>query len=147
MSSYSEIIENLSWNKTIDIQKQAISILINAKDWNYAGCLKKTRKDIWQNMLKVIEKKTQGVQLELLDELLFLFQDLNWPGVDSAFNIITHLPRETIVPYIENALLNAYKQNDGMWIANLKKILEYFDFNHDTFRNIDFDTIISIADY
>ena len=56
--------------------------------------------------------------------MLLLLMDLNWPGAMPALEIMKKLDIENIKPYIADTLRRADKENDTIWIAWIRKLIE-----------------------
>lgn len=52
-----EDIGNLSWSKDPETQKNAAMNLLAADDWDCENCIIGTEKDVWENLVAVIEKR------------------------------------------------------------------------------------------
>lgn len=68
--------------------------------------------------------------------------DMNWPGTWDAFEIIKTMKKESIKNDLEKSLLQAYRENHGMWISGLKLIIDYFHFDVQSFSTFNLDEIL-----
>lgn len=146
MNKYIHYIKNLSWKNNEKTQEEAITFLSNVDDWDCKGCIIDTPKDIWSNLLIVIKNRSDQDKVLLLEDLLFLFQDLNWPGALDSLEIIKSMKKERVKKDLEKALLQAYNENDGMWIANLKLIIEHFQFDEQSFSSFSLNEVLKKED-
>lgn len=62
MSRHVEDIGNLSWSKDPETQKNAAMNLLAADDWDCENCIIGTEKDVWENLVAVIEKTGRGTK-------------------------------------------------------------------------------------
>lgn len=127
MEKYLDVLRMLSWKESLETQNNAIEYLSGVEDWDFRNCIINTPKDVWENILKVI-KKNKSIDMHLiLQDLLFLFKDLTWPGALDAFDIIKKMGKEEIYLDLTKALAKANSEKDEMWIDNLKLLLTHFN--------------------
>lgn len=103
--------------------------LVAATDWDCAQCIIDTEKDVWENLVAVIENKGYDEKKILLNDFLFLLQDLNWPGARRALEIIKSMEKADVQKPLQEALLEALSLNDEMWIFGLKIVADYFGYD------------------
>lgn len=142
MEKYTEYINQLSWIMPKTEQDKAVSFLSTVNDWDYKDCIICSQKDVWENLVKVISKRKKEEVKSLLPDLLYMLKDLNWPGALNAMNIIKTFSQEEILPDIEQSLKTADSENDGIWIANLKNLVDYFVLTPDLFSSIDLKQVL-----
>lgn len=147
MDKYINYIKKLSWKNSKEMQENAIMFLSSANDWDYMGCIINTSKDIWGNLLIVIKNRNECDKILLLEDLLFLFKDLNWPGAWEAFEIIKNMKKELVKKDLEKALLQAYNEDDGMWITGLKLIIDYFHFDEQSFSSFNLNEVLKKVEW
>lgn len=147
MDKYINYIKKLSWKNSKEMQENAIMFLSSVNDWDYMGCIINTSKDIWGNLLIVIKNRNECDKILLLEDLLFLFKDLNWPGAWEAFEIIKNMKKELVKKDLEKALLQAYNEDDGMWITGLKLIIDYFHFDEQSFSSFNLNEVLKKVEW
>lgn len=147
MCKYTKYIELLSWNTPKILQEEAINFLINVEDWEISGCIKNTQKDVWDNILLIISKRSLSDRINCIPDLLFLLKDLNWPGALKALEILKSMKAADVIKNLEQALKQAYDEKDGIWISNLKELVKYYNFSSKTFTNISLNEILSLAEW
>lgn len=147
MEKYIEYVGRLSWNRPKSEQAEAVLFLSSAKDWDYTDCIVNSQKDIWEKLVHVISHRTKDEIKSLLSNLLYLLKDLNWPGAIEAMNLIKGFSKDEILKEIEQSLLTAYSENDGIWIANMKAVIEYYKLKPDMFNCIDLQKILLISEW
>ena len=128
MKKYLNCLNLLSWNESLEVQNKAIEYLSEVRDWDFKGCITKTQKDVWGNMVKVIMKNKNIDKRTILQDLIFLLKDLTWPGALEALNIIKEMKKEEVISDLKKALVEATNEKDEMWIDNLKLLLTHFNF-------------------
>lgn len=126
MNNYLKEIEHLSWINSSDIQEEAINFLSRASDWDARNCIISTSKDVWENLIKAINKNEFIDKKKLLPDLLFLLKDLTWPGALEALEILKGLGKEIVYNDLKKMIIQANYVNDEMWIMNLNILSEYF---------------------
>ena len=76
-----------------------------------------------RNFNKVIETVGYPKNKSAAEYLLGLFMDVNWPGTESAFRIVSNMDKEFSLPLIEENIFRAYKEKDYPWLAGLKRLV------------------------
>ena len=147
MSRHLEDIGNLSWSRDPETQKNAAMNLLAADDWDCENCIIGTEKDVWENLVAVIEKTGRGTKKTLCRDLLFLLQDLNWPGALRAREIVKGMSKDDVLRPLQEALLQAYATNDGIWISNLKSLVDYFGYGGESFQDMNLAAILEKAEW
>ena len=87
------------------------------------------------------------IKEQALQGLLFLFKDLSWPGASMAFDIIKQIPKDKVLIDLEIALSDAFEENDGIWVANLKQVISYFRFTKKDFKKINLSKVLQISEW
>ena len=95
----------------------------------------------------VLSKKKNMIKEQALQGLLFLFKDLSWPGASMAFDIIKQIPKDKVLIDLEIALSDAFEENDGIWVANLKQVISYFRFTKKDFKKINLSKVLQISEW
>ncbi|HBB15148.1 MAG TPA: hypothetical protein DCZ76_12875 [Treponema sp.] len=144
---YEEYISKLSWHRTESEQKEAIRFLTQAPDWDFSNCIRKSSKDIWENLVAVIKKRSYEEKVQLAGELLYLLMDLNWPGALQALGILKGIRKEDILPPLESALKSACLEKDGNWLSYLYELVVHFELSDSDFKEITLGKIIALKDW
>lgn len=147
MCKYTKYIELLSWNTPKALQEEAINFLINAEDCDMRGCIKNTQKDVWNNIVLIISKRSVSDRINCLPDLLFLLKDLNWPGALKALEILKSMKATDVINNLEQSLKQAYDEKDGIWISNLKELVNHYNFSSNTFSSISLNEILGLAEW
>ena len=64
-------------------------------------------------------------------------QDMNWPGANIVFDLLTQVPAEVIGHELELAVLRAEEEKDFDWMAGLKRLVEAIEIEPEYFRYAD----------
>ena len=97
------------------------------------------------NLVEIIINKEVDEQYKSIGGLLYLLQDLSWPGSEKAMSLLKTFPKEILLPCLENTLKEADIENDDNWLGNLKMLIKYHSFMKDDFINIDLIHILNKA--
>lgn len=147
MNKYIDYINKLNWKNPSIVQKDAIEFLLNAEDWDCTGCIINSPKETWENLIDIVEKLEDNYKIMMIDDFLDLLKDLNWPGSKKAFNFLVEMPKSKILNNLEICLKKAYSEQDTIWIANLKSLIEESRFESQDFNNINLQEILKIAEW
>ena len=148
MDDIKKLIDDLSWNKSQEIQNNAIEKLINI-DQNELYLLVRPSEDktCWENAAKVLKKLDYFRIKVILADLLMWLQDMNWPGASTVFDILISVDKEELIPYIEDALKKANEELDYMWITSLKELINKKNISATDFSNEDIYKLIDLAEW
>lgn len=142
-----QLIENLSWEMPEDKQLNAIQKLSELEPEKCHLLINPMLKSTWENATLVIEKIGYPRNKAAIPSLIWLFQDLNWPGVDRAFSILTRVDKCDLIPLLEDAIEKAYVEKDYMWLGGIKRFLESCRINEKYFINKDIYKLLIYADF
>ena len=117
-------ISNLNWNKSRVTQQKAIDRLVKMRGSHRYLVLPKRmyHKDLWENAAIVLSKKGINQIEDIIIDLFYWFQDLNWPGVDIIANLLKNIPQPFLDAYLEKAKIIANAIEDSDWLSNLDYI-------------------------
>lgn len=146
-SIINQLIKNLSWELPEDKQLNAIQKLLEIEPEKCHLLLNHMLKSTWENATLVIEKIGYPRNKTAIPSLLWLLQDLNWPGVDKAFTILTRIDKCDLIPLIEDAIEKAYVEKDYMWLGGIKRFLNSSGINENHFFNKDIYKLLKYADF
>jgi len=142
-----QLIKNLSWDLPEDTQLNAIQKLLEIEPENCNLLLNPMLKATWENATLVIEKIGYPRNKAAIPSLLELFQDLNWPGVEKAFTILSQVDKCDLIPLIEDAIMKAYVEKDYIWLAGIKEFLRSSGINENHFYKKDIYKLLLYADF
>ena len=117
-------ISNLNWNKSRVTQQKAIDRLVKMRGSHRYLVLPKRmyHKDLWENAAIVLSKKGINQIEDIIIDLFYWFQDLNWPGVDIIASLLKNIPKPFLDAYLEKAKIIASAIEDSDWLSNLDYI-------------------------
>ena len=118
-----QFILDLDWNKSLEIQENAIKNLENVDSKSLYKLIQPKSKSCWENAAKVLKKIGYPKIKEVIPELLEWLQDLNWPGVNIIFEILQEIEVTVLLPYIEEAIIRAHDDDDELWIMGIKELI------------------------
>lgn len=140
-------IENLSWHKPKNAQKEAIENLMKIENEYVHMLLQNSKKECWENAILVLKSIGYPRNMQAIPQLIGLMQDMNWPGVPIAIDTMKMIDNSILLPYIEHALEEAYKEEDYMWIGGIKRILKDLQIDKEDFINKDTFKLLEYADW
>lgn len=126
-------VHELDWSYPVETQNEAIDILSRIDGEYLCFVFDKNQKATWENAVKVIRKIGFPKNRPLLSDLVWLLQDINWPGALDAIEILSSIEKTIIIPIIEKALLTANSNGDSMWIAGISLLVKKGEY-----KSIDF---------
>ena len=137
--------QNLSWKQDKRLQDEAIKYFSSDENFDFNNFIKDAPKEQMANLVEIIANKKFEEQYKSIDGLLYLLQDLSWPGSEKAMTLLKTFPKKILLPYLENALKEANKENDDNWLGNLKMLINYHSFTKGDFKNIDLIQVLEKA--
>ena len=123
------LLLSLDWNCSEEEQKRAIQELITYKEVLVDSIITSTDKYQWPNVIKFIGLLDKKDQVKFVPQMLFLLQDMNWPGALDATELMVRLSHTELKPHISRALTDADKEKDTIWIAWIKAFLDKAEMN------------------
>lgn len=118
------LVKNLGWDQPQEKQDEAIQFLSEIDEKYYYLIFDKTSKATWENAVEVIRRIDKEKARFFIPILLWLLQDINWPGALQATEILSEFDKEIIMPLLERTIREAYRQGDYMWLGGLKLLVE-----------------------
>lgn len=139
--------QNLSWKQDKRLQDEAIKYFSSDENFDFNNFIKDAPKEQMANLVEIIANKKFEKQYKSIDGLLYLLQDLSWPGSEKAMTLLKTFPKKILLLYLENALKEANKENDDNWLGNLKMLINYHSFTKDDFKNVDLEQVLEKASW
>lgn len=139
--------QNLSWKQDKRLQDEAIKYFSSDENFDFNNFIKDAPKEQMANLVEIIANKKFEEQYKSIDGLLYLLQDLSWPGSEKAMTLLKTFPKKILLLYLENALKEANKENDDNWLGNLKMLINYHSFTKDDFKNVDLEQVLEKASW
>jgi len=140
-------IHDLDWSRPIEVQNNAINILAKTDEEYISLIFDKNLKSTWENVVKIAKRIGFPKNKVLLPELVWLLQDINWPGAAEAVKILSSIEKATVLPILENSLLMADADGDTMWIAGINLLIKEACYNNTDFRDEKIIEILKKADF
>ncbi|WP_318676848.1 hypothetical protein [Treponema sp.] len=137
--------QNLGWKQDKRLQDEAIKYFSSDENFDFNNFIKDAPKEQMANLVEIIANKKFEEQYKSIDGLLYLLQDLSWPGSEKAMTLLKTFPKKILLLYLENALKEANKENDDNWLGNLKMLINYHSFTKDDFKNVDLEQVLEKA--
>lgn len=140
-------IQELDFKLPMAVQQNAINYLLKIED-KYLNLLFDTKlKCTWENSVKIIDKIGFPRNRVLLPKLIWILQDINWPGALMAVEILISIEKRTLVPLVEKAIIQAYENDDYMWIGGLKMVVEKKPILKEDFNNSNTYELLKYSDF
>lgn len=103
-------LQDLSWDKDKRLQEEAVKYFSNDESLDFNILLKIAPKKTMANLVEIITNKRVEEQYKSINGLLYLLQDLSWPGSEQAMSLLKTFPKEILLPHLENTLKEADKK-------------------------------------
>ena len=142
-----DLVSKLSWEYPKEEQQKAINQL-SVVDERYFGLLfNKNLKETWENVVVVIEKIGCPKNEFFIPKLLWLLQDVNWPGSMHAIDILLKQNKDVVIPKLEQTIKEAYQQEDYMWLGGLKLLVEKGNYNEMNYIDENTLSLLEFSDF
>ena len=142
-----QYVRELDWRYPADVQQNAVRALTQTDDQYLHMILDKHQKATWENAVQVIGKIGYPRNAPLLSDLIWLLQDVNWPGADKALEILSSLDKKFLMPLIEEALCTAEADHDTMWIGGINLLVKKARIQMKDFHDDKMSDILKKADF
>ncbi len=140
-------VSELDWSYPIETQNEAMDFLSKADEEYFGLIFDKKLKSTWENAIKVIKRIGFPKNKPLLSELVWLLQDVNWPGASEAVETLSSTEKTAVIPIIEEALLKADAKNDSMWIGGINLVVKKAGYTSTDFSDEKMLKILRKADF
>lgn len=104
-------------------------------------------KFFWQSASEVIQNLHSNQIVSLLPQILTWLQDVNWPGAFTVIETLQSLGKDCILPYLEETLIRAKKEEDYMWIGGINMLIEELQLSENDFSSSDIFDILKLSDF
>jgi hypothetical protein len=140
-------IKNLDWSMPKEIQELAVKNLLGISDQHTPLLIQDYGKYSWENAVIVLKEIGFPRNRYALPRLIWLLQDITWPGALMGIDIMRTIDnKEVLIPLIEVALESASSENDYMWIAGIKRLIEDIGITDRDFNNKEVFHLLTLAD-
>ena len=142
-----DLVSKLSWEYPKEKQNKAIDQLSVVDEQYFYLLFNKNLKETWENIVLVIEKIGFPKNEFFIPELLWLLQDVNWPGSMHAIDILLKQNKDVVIPKLEHTIKEAYQQEDYMWLGRLKLLVEKGNYNEMKFIDENTLSLLEFSDF
>ena len=74
-------------------------------------------------------------RIEYIPFLIEFLQDVNWPVFRYTISSLMSYKKTDLVPFVEQALWTAYRDDDEMWISGIAILIEDKNIKESDFEN------------
>jgi len=141
-----KLIEDLDWNLPEKTQYEAMRKLMKIDEESCHLLVQKMKKNTWLNATRIIMDLGYPFNRKALPSLIWLLQDLNWPGVTNAFESLKIVDKKAITPLLEKCIKEAFEGEDFMWLGGIKYFVEEAEIAEEDFENKGIFDLLSCAD-
>ncbi len=146
--SLSETIKQLSWDLPQTVQDEAVREICRTISLAEVHLLlDKSQKTTWHNVTLILEKLGVPFIHQAIPDLLWLLQDLNWPGAQNSLALLSLADRAELLPKLEAALVQANDLQDFIWIAGLKQLVNRLNIKEPDFSDANIFHLLSLAEW
>ena len=142
-----DLVSKLSWKYPKEEQNKAIDQLSVVDEQYFCLLFDKNLKETWENVVFVIEKIGFPKNEFFVPELLWLLQDVNWPGSMHAIDILLKQNKDVVIPKLEQTIKEVYQQEDYMWLGGLKLLVEKGNYNEMNFIDENTLSLLEFSDF
>jgi len=129
------LLSPLDWNLPEAIQDKAINNILSLTDFDYKSLIQPIDIHHWENAAKVLSALGYNKISHLTKDLLEWVQDVNWPGAFIVLDILKTFPNDFLLPYLENAIMEAKLSNDDPWLEYLSIFTYCGKFSKEEFKS------------
>lgn len=147
LSEVKRLMKNLSWNMPQEVQLSVIRELTTIDDEYTPLLIQDTEKHCWENAVKVLNKIGYPRNRLAIPCLIELMQDMNWPGVPTAIEILKSIDKSVIVPHIEASLIKAAEDDDRMWIGGIQRLIDILQISESDFHDKEVYKLLKLSDW
>lgn len=141
------LVNHLSWDMPEAVQQSAMKSLMDISEEYVPLLIQDNGKSCWDNAVKVMRDIGYPRNRLAIPKLIWLFQDMNWPGVSVAIEIIRKIDKNITIPYIEDALKKAADDDDYMWIGGIQRLVDILDICETDFTNKNVSEYLKLSDW
>ena len=142
---------NIYINENISGEKlDKLALLLEKEENNtetYFNTLRYKSKFSWFNILYIIERMSYTRKLEYIPFLIEFLQDVNWPVFRYTISSLMSYKKTDLVPFVEQALWTAYRDDDEMWIAGIARLMEKDNIKQQDFKNPETYDLLKYRDF
>lgn len=141
------LISNLSWNMPEEVQLSAIENLMQIDDAYTPQLIQDSNKSCWENAVKILYDIGYPRNRYAIPRLIWLMQDINWPGVSLSIDLLKVIDKRVTLPHIESALIKAAADKDYMWIGGIQRLLNELNISEEDFSRKEVFELLKLSDW
>ncbi|MBM7616428.1 DUF5071 domain-containing protein [Alkaliphilus hydrothermalis] len=141
------LVEQLSWDYPKESQQKAMKSLLEIDVKLINLLIQEDKKSTWENALIVLEKLSYSHYIQAVPKLIWLLQDMNWPGVPIAVDIMKKVNINHLIHCVEEALIKAEAEEDYMWIAGIQSVIDTLNIRVSDFQRKEIYEYLKLADW
>jgi len=139
------LLRRLSWDTPEETKQAAMRELEQLDEDKFSVLLQPNGKGCWENAAIILKRIGYPRIRKIIPGLFEWLQDINWPGTDIVIDILANIDKKEILPYIENYLIKAAKENDDPWITGIKQLVVAMDLTQSDFSSIEIYKILELG--
>lgn len=117
-----DVIKNLDWNYSVEVQEIAINNILIDVDFNIEPLTTMLDKNCMRNCAIIFSRLSDERLEPYIDNLLEWLQDMCWPGAVGVFNRLACMNRDLLRKHLNNAVKAAKEKNYIPWLKSLKDL-------------------------
>lgn len=145
LDEMNQLLGDLAHINTLEKRKEALYKLVRINDEEIPFLIQDTGKPYWQEAVTVINEIGSPRNYIAIPRLIWLLQDLNWPGTQGALDIMERIDKKVLMPYIEEALSEASYEEDYEWVAGIKELVTRKALTEIDFTNTNVYQILNLS--
>lgn len=142
-----QLKQSLDWKHSKEEQDSAINNLSKVNEKYFYLIFDKTLKETWENAVLVIDKIGMPQNEFFIPTLLWLLQDVNWPGAVRAIDILLKQDKNILIPQLEEKIKEAYQNEDYMWLGGLKMLVKKCEYKSSDFFDEKTYALLEFSDF
>jgi hypothetical protein len=101
---------------SVEKMKEYAVILSNDESFGNENFVQVGDKGNWYYEALVLTRRGYPKITDVIPKLFEWLQDMNWPGADEIWQLLSKLPRDVLIENFENAANKAINENDYSWM-------------------------------
>jgi len=142
-----KLVHRFNWSLPQEVQDDAVKKFLDlAEEEDYALLPIIGEKRTWENATHAIKSAGYPKNKQALPGLMFLFQDINWPGALESVAILKDIDRRVVMPFIAAAIKDAFDSKDYQWLWGIRCFLNDAQICKSEFEEEDVYDLLAHAD-
>ena len=101
---------------SVDEMKKYVDILSEDKSLDNEKFVQVGDKGNWYYEALILTKRGYPKIADIIPKLFIWLQDMNWPGAEEIWKMLSTLPRDVLIENFEQAIGKAVEENDYGWM-------------------------------